>query len=147
MGLVRLIYVSNMTDACDTEALQEILRVSRLNNPSKGITGVLCYDPAFFLQCLEGPRENVNELYSAIAADPRHKNVTLLEYVDTEERLFGDWFMAFLSTDILDKKLLSKYTSTGKFTPYSLDGEQARNFLIEIVENKKAHLEEQKLRP
>lgn len=144
MQQVRLIYVSVMTEECDTLALQEILGVSRINNAQKNITGVLCYDPAFFLQCLEGPREAVNELYSHIASDSRHKNVTLLEYADVEERLFGDWTMAFLSTTTMDRKTLDKYSVKGKFNPYALNAEQARNFLMEVVEEHHHHLAEQR---
>jgi hypothetical protein len=144
MHKVRLIYVSVMTDVCDTEALQQILSVSRKNNTGKGITGVLCYGPAFFLQCIEGPRDHVNEVYSNIASDPRHKNVTLLEYADVEESTFGDWSMAFLSMDVLDKEILKKYSITGKFNPYALNAEQIRNFLIEVVEHKRAYLATQR---
>lgn len=143
MQMVRLIYVSIMTDACDTVALQNILAVSRKNNAQKDISGVLCYDPSFFMQCLEGPRDAVNEIYSNIAADNRHKNLMLLEYSDIEERLFGDWTMAFLSADILDKETLEKYSHKSKFNPYMLNAEQARSFLVEVVEQKRHFLAKQ----
>jgi len=55
MNQVRLTYVSRMTESCDMEAVEEILRVSRPQNAARGITGMLCYDPQYFLQCLEGP--------------------------------------------------------------------------------------------
>ena len=67
MKKVRLIYVSRMTEACDTKALQDILDASQKNNAERGICGVLCYDPLFFMQCLEGERDAVNEIYARIA--------------------------------------------------------------------------------
>ena len=88
--LVRLIYVSVMTEACDTEALENILSVSRINNEKNNITGMLCYDPTYFLQALEGPREAINHLYTNISRDMRHQYLTLLEYTDIEQRTFGD---------------------------------------------------------
>lgn len=134
MYMVRLTYVSSMTEACDTEALQAILLSSQKNNAELGISGVLCYDPTFFMQCLEGPRDAVNEIYSRITKDERHKNITLLEYEETEKRLFENWTMGFLRPDILDKKTLEKYSATGKINPFALSAEQTRNFLLDMVE-------------
>ena len=132
--LVRLIYVSVMTEACDTEALEGILRVSRTNNELNGITGMLCYDPTYFLQSLEGPREAINQLYTNISRDKRHQYLTLLEYADIEERAFGEWSMGFLSGSAVDKALLDKYTfGSGKFNPFILNGKQVRNFLLDVV--------------
>lgn len=132
--LVRLIYVSIMTVACDTEALENILKVSRINNKKRNITGFLCYDPAFFMQCIEGPREAINGLYTDISRDKRHTNLTLLEYVDVDKRLFGDWEMGFIPTNNIDKVVLEKYaTSGGRFNPFTLNGEKAREFLLDVV--------------
>ncbi len=144
MQMVRLIYVSIMTDKCDTEALETILRASRENNSKKGITGILCYDPAFFLQCLEGSREMVNELYATIAADERHKNVTILEYADVEERLFGNWCMAFISASTIKKEILDSFSKgKGNFNPFALNGSEAQQFLVRIADKKSGCLASQ----
>lgn len=143
MPLVRLIYVSRMTQECDTDALRQILDVSRKKNAAKDITGVLCYDPMFFMQCLEGPSEAVNELYTDIARDARHTQVTLLEYCDTDRRDFADWSMAFLLTGDLDPATLRKYSDRGKFNPFALTSQQARSFLVEIVTQKRERLADQ----
>lgn len=137
MTLVRLVYVSRMTEACDTQALKAILDTSRANNREKEITGVLCYDPAFFMQCLEGPRELVNALYASILRDARHKDVTLLEYSDITERSFGKWSMAFLPATHVEASVITKYAPNGKLNPYALNGHQARGFLLDMVEGRK----------
>ncbi len=134
MQKVRLIYVSTMTEECDTEALQDILYASQKNNKKRGISGLLCYDPAYFVQVLEGPRDAVNEIYARIAADTRHKNLTLLEYVEIEGRLFGNWTMSFLRPDILDPETRKKFSSMGKINPFLLSADQAREFLLALVE-------------
>ncbi|HOC67349.1 MAG TPA: BLUF domain-containing protein [Candidatus Hydrogenedentes bacterium] len=134
MQKVRLIYVSVMTEECDTEALQDILCTSQKNNQECGISGVLCYDPAFFMQVLEGPRDTVNEVYARIAADTRHKSLTLLEYTEIEKPLFGDWTMAFLRPDILDEETRGKFSHQGKLNPFLLNADQARDFLLALVE-------------
>jgi len=139
--LVRLIYVSVMTEDCDTEGLEGILKVSRANNAKNGITGVLCYDPTFFLQCLEGPREAINQLYTNISRDKRHQYLTLLEYADIERRLFGDWTMGFLPGNMLEKDFLEKYAPNGgKFNPFILNGIQVRNFLLDVVKLNRKHM-------
>ena len=133
MNLVRMIYVSRMTEDCDLEAIQAILATARTNNKARNITGVLCYDPAFFLQCLEGPRPAINELYRNIVRDRRHHEVQLLEYCETENRLFADWAMGFLAACDVNKTLLARFTGSGKFDPYHLSADQARDFLVEMV--------------
>lgn len=140
MRLVRLIYVSRMTERCDIEAMQQILAVSRLKNKEKDITGILCYDPSYFLQCLEGPRDAVNELYSGILRDPRHENVVLLEYCEPGERQFPEWSMAFLSTADMNPGMLKKYAGVEKFDPYELGSKDACNFLVHITEQARDYL-------
>ncbi len=138
--MVRLIYVSRMTEECDTAALQEILKVSREKNETKDITGVLCYDPLFFMQCLEGPRAAVNDLYAAIQKDKRHTDVTLLEYSDIQAREFADWSMAFLISSDLDEQVVLKFAWRGRLDPYRLSASQARDFLVEIVQKHRGKL-------
>ena len=132
MQLIRLVYVSRMTEECDMEALQNILEVSRQNNPAIGVTGLLCYDPAFFLQCLEGPRDTVNDLYAKIVADDRHTNVTLLDCTDIDERFFGNWAMGLLKTSDVDKDTIVKFTGSERFDPYGLKGETVLDFLVAV---------------
>jgi hypothetical protein len=133
MDLVRLIYVSLMTEECDTNALQRILEVSRANNTARKVSGILCYDPAYFLQCLEGPRESVNALFADIIRDARHKRVTLLEYVNIEERGFGAWSMAFVHTGSIDRQVIVKYTDGSRFDPFMLSSARAHAFLAEVA--------------
>ena len=61
------------------QAIEAILAQSRQHNPVSGITGILCYGDGIFLQCIEGGRMQVSELFGSIQRDPRHKDVALLE--------------------------------------------------------------------
>jgi len=143
MQMVRLIYVSRMTEECDMEALQQILQVSRKKNRAKNITGILCYDPAFFMQCLEGPREAVNELYAEILRDPRHRDVVLLEYCEDQERKFANWSMALITTAKISPETLEKYTGSAKFDPYSLHAADACRFLVRLATQEREQLADQ----
>lgn len=143
MFLVRLIYVSRMTEECDMAAIQEILKVARNRNPANKVTGMLCYDPLFFMQCLEGPNDAVNHLFADIARDGRHTDVTLLEYQKIETRTFADWSMAFVRASDLDANMLRKYGGRGKFDPFALNPAQARELLMEIAKQKREQLRDQ----
>ncbi len=144
MDLVRLIYVSVMTEECDTSALQRILEVSHAKNTARKISGMLCYDPSYFLQCLEGPPEAVNALFADIIRDERHKRVTLLEYVNIAEREFGAWSMAFVHTSNIEKQLLEKYTDGHRFDPFALSSGQAHDFLAEVAHHGSRQLARQR---
>jgi len=140
MVLVRLICVSKMTEACDLAAIENILKVSRRKNAARRITGMLCYDPMFFMQCLEGPKKAVNDLFGDLARDNRHSRVTILEYQDIETRSFSEWSMAFVQASELDAKMLRKYGSRGKLDPFELSTKQARNLVVDIVKLKRKQI-------
>lgn len=144
MSLVRLIYASRFSAGVGPNDVQDILSISRKNNKEKGITGVLCYDPNFFLQCLEGDRKEVNDLYVDIAQDQRHKDLVLLEYSDITQHLFENWSMAYVRIDELTEPIINKYGFDSKFDPYRLNGPKTLDFIKEIAEERKAFLEKEK---
>ncbi len=74
--------------------IAEILEVSRRNNESRGITGMLLYRDGRFLQVLEGDKAPVLDLVKTIRRDPRQKAFTVL-YESEWPRLFAGWFMDF----------------------------------------------------
>ena len=98
--LVRLIYRSRSLVAFigedAAESLEALLEVSRDNNRLAGITGVLLYNGAFFLQAIEGKSQQVEALYEAIACDQRHEDIELIEFSAVDERRYPEWSMAFI---------------------------------------------------
>lgn len=141
MTMVRLIYASRLARGVGADDLQHILDSSRKNNEENGITGALCYDPRAFLQCLEGPRDHINALYTAIVRDDRHRDVTLIEYADIHQREFETWSMAFVRTDELDRQLLIKYSSSREFDPFEMSALQAGAFIADLASERQSFLE------
>lgn len=141
---VRLIYASRMTRECGPKDLQALLEVSRRNNEEMGVTGALCYSPKGFLQCLEGPADAVNEIYRRIIQDPRNENVTLIEYQSVDERQFGDWSMAYVRADEVDKAILFKHGYDDRFDPYAGTAGQALGLLQDIARERAEFLARQK---
>lgn len=134
MNIVRLTYASRLKKPLGHAALEKIMAVSCRNNQKLGVTGALCSSPRGFLQIIEGPAGAVNDLYNRIVRDPRHTQVTLLEYVKVPFREFEDWSMAYTRTDEIAKALLHKYSTHHIFDPFTMGPAQARVFLLAITE-------------
>jgi hypothetical protein len=126
-------YASRAVPALDQEELVTILRQSKANNPSTGVTGVLCYSGGIFLQVLEGGRSAVNKLYNRIGADPRHTDVELLLYEEIGERRFASWSMGQVNMSRLNPSLLLKYSAAASLDPFSVSGKVSLALFEELV--------------
>ena len=92
--LKQVIYVSEKTDT-SSDSLTDIYDISQKNNSESGISGCLLIGSNSYLQLLEGPDSAVENLYSKIKMDSRHKKVKKLFEQHIEEKLFSSWSMKF----------------------------------------------------
>lgn len=90
-----LAYVSRQSHILSEEDISALLQKCRSNNSQKDITGMLIYFDGTFVQFLEGPEYNINELFAKISKDKRHQDVILLLDGKSEKREFSDWTMAY----------------------------------------------------
>ncbi len=97
--MVVLSYISMAIPDLNDDALLEVLNVSRDKNKHLEITGMLLYASNCFVQVLEGPKDNIDQLYETIVADSRHYNVILTLYETIPERSFPNWQMGFSTED------------------------------------------------
>lgn len=65
-----------------------ILKTALSFNKVNQITGVLCQGTGFFIQMLEGDRSIINQLYSRIIRDSRHKDVEIVSFEEITDRKF-----------------------------------------------------------
>jgi len=79
--------------------IADILAASRRNNARNGVSGALIFSDGCFAQVLEGPRDEVEQVFETVQCDPRHSDVTVLHLHAIERRSFGDWSMAFGGID------------------------------------------------
>ncbi|OEF07304.1 BLUF domain-containing protein [Vibrio genomosp. F10] len=135
MILCRLIYVSTIPDHCDSADMDNILNTSRRNNQSSHLSGLLSFNKKYFLQCLEGSREEVNKTYRRIQKDNRHSNVTIIYYKEVNCREFGDWSMGHVPPSYLSALLTLQFSSTDEFNPYQMSGESAYLLLLELKQD------------
>lgn len=131
--LVRLMYASRAAAAIDADEMQALVRHCKAANPKHGITGVLCLSGGIFMQVLEGGRPAVNHLYNRIVADPRHTEVTLLDYREICERRFAGWAMGQVNLSRLNPAMLLKYSETPALDPYAMSGQMSMSLFEELV--------------
>ena len=92
--LKQVIYVSEKTDT-SSNSLTDIYDISQKNNLESKISGCLLIGSNSYLQLLEGPDSAVENLYSKIKMDSRHKKVKKLFEQHIEEKSFSSWSMKF----------------------------------------------------
>lgn len=103
MSISRLLYVSRCAidaqDANRLETLRALADRSAQRNAAAQITGCLLHIGDNFIQVLEGPSHAVERTFEVICCDFRHEEVKLIDLVPVKERMFGEWNMAFLSSE------------------------------------------------
>lgn len=133
--LVRLLYASRATQSIDDALVASILKHSEPHNQEHGITGLLCtYSPGnVFLQVIEGSRTEVNSLYNAIVADPRHQDVTILEYAEVSERRFASWRMGCVNLNRINTGVILRFSERPILDPFAMSGQACLALLEELL--------------
>lgn len=93
--LHQIIYISTANDELTEEALLELLSASQKRNAQRQITGLLLHSDGNIIQVIEGPEEATRALYRKIAADPRHRGITVMSSRSIEHRDFPEFKMGF----------------------------------------------------
>lgn len=135
MFLVRLIYTSKTSSHFGPEDIENILEKARSNNLKNNVTGLLCFNNKYFLQCLEGSREKVNNTYHQILNDKRHSDIIMLNYSEIAEREFEQWSMGYMPQTSLTDAINLKYSGTPNFDPYEMSGESTHKLMLALKQN------------
>lgn len=131
--LVRCLYASRAVEPLPSNALDRIIEKSRLNNPPRGITGLLCYSNGYFVQVLEGGREPVSGLLGTLYTDNRHTALQLLLFEEISERYFGNWTMGKVQIDAVNGGALLKYSEKAELDPISGPARKTMALLVELA--------------
>jgi hypothetical protein len=124
-----LIYISTKNMLPDGEIFR-IQEQAQRNNARDDLTGVLLFNRSYFLQCLEGEREQVSRVFVAIAADQRHRQATILHAADIAERGYPDWSMGLLdSASPSVRAALEDIVPGGELRPANLSSDSAMRIL------------------
>jgi hypothetical protein len=97
--LKTLIYTSRAQTNIQSSEVADIIAASRINNPLDGITGLLIFNGAGFLQIIEGSEAAVDDLTERLRRDPRHSDMRIHQDLLIAERIFPGWSMAYLKLE------------------------------------------------
>nr|WP_256474340.1 BLUF domain-containing protein [Lutimaribacter sp. EGI FJ00013] len=116
------------------DQVDEILKVSRINNDRDAVTGALIYDNTTFLQWLEGGEEEIRQAFGRISRDPRHTEIKLMTVRKLEDRWFPDWSMkaAVTQDQVLRGFQLVPHLSLSRFEPYGWSDEDITSFMTAL---------------
>ena len=99
-NLDSLVYVSSAVRLLSHEEIDYLLRRARERNKEYDVTGILLYIGGNFMQYLEGPGDNLDVIYKIVQEDELHSGIILVSREAIEHRQFGDWAMAYQTSDV-----------------------------------------------
>jgi hypothetical protein len=109
--LQQLAYLSAATMEPSKADLQAILELAVKQNQASNISGFLMYAEQCFFQVIEGPKLEIDALYSNLLSDTRHHCVTRILYNEVDHRRFSNWSMAFIQYDKADDVSIKGYST------------------------------------
>lgn len=130
--MYRLIYCSKPTETVTPAYIEKILVTAQEKNKKNGLTGILFYNPKYFIQALEGSREAVNETIFRISKDPRHEALEVILAQEVDSRIFYKWSMGISSQRGDNKTVFERYIESGEFNPYQLSQTGVEKFLKDL---------------
>lgn len=120
----KIIYASKAVGNWESNELHELGRAACISNIKRDITGVLFFSHGRFIQLLEGPNEQLDQLFTDIQVDSRHTEINVLTHTIGVKRSCPQWAMAFMNLDEvpdLDTEEIHKQLFTTGNTDKTLD--------------------------
>ena len=94
--IFHLVYVSEKSQHFRHEDVDNIIASSQKNNGNAKVTGLLINNGEYFIQLLEGKKDDVMKTFNRICADHRHFRVKILYSASSSSRLFPEWAMGLV---------------------------------------------------
>lgn len=93
MDLQSLTYISQVADDVTLADVDAIHKAALTYNPLDGITGLLLYNGASFLQMVEGAESAIDDLLVRLEKDSRHHSIEIRDRRAITQRFFPHWSM------------------------------------------------------
>jgi len=133
--LTTIIYRSHLCEGVPVKALEEMVAAAYSNNTESNVTGILLFNGTHFFQLLEGPADNVTDIYQQICRDPRHHNVVELMCDHGPTRRFGNLGMELFDLRHYDREEVLQQVLNKGTTKYQLAyNDRALQFFRTFVE-------------
>lgn len=117
-----LIYSSIRNEICTDDDIKRILTNIENNNHAKNLTGVLVHSDKYFVQFLEGDKDQLASLFENIKKDPRH-SVIALNKGSIEKRMFPSFYTGYKNISQREIDFLTdSIDNESTFLDYILEG-------------------------
>ncbi|WP_394389125.1 BLUF domain-containing protein [Shewanella woodyi] len=93
MSIVQLIYASSVSEGLSVMEIKVLVEKAQISNKALSVTGFLCANSQYFLQCIEGEEVVIDALFQKISKDSRHHSITILKKRKVESQQFRAWSM------------------------------------------------------
>jgi hypothetical protein len=109
-AVYHIIYASSAVVRLSQNQLLDLLKISRVNNEARSLSGMLLYRDGLYLQLLEGSRDEITKLLIKLRKDPRHTDIRVLRQGELRKRLFPEWSMAYKNLVGLKSSVVPGYS-------------------------------------
>lgn len=113
MALLALAYASQAIEGLPDGKIDQLTRDASSFNAMAGVTGLLVFDGARFLQYVEGPEDGIEAVYSRIRFAKSHSDLVELARGRVSKRRFPYWSMRWIPVEeaALREAMFSDWTS------------------------------------
>lgn len=102
MPLQALAFTSRVADGISFDQVDDFVRDGASHNQLYGVTSILLYDGARFLQYIEGPEDGVSLVYSRVLNATSHRDLVELGKGSRPCRMFPYWPMRLIPVEAAD---------------------------------------------
>lgn len=129
MPLRAIVYTSQIAAHVDESKRTQIVVDAGRFNRLAGVTGVLLFDGARFLQYFEGPQDGVDAVYARVKSSRSHVELLELASGRIGQRLFPYWGMHMIPVEAMDTSRLVAASWTDFDTTAPSDGRSSSGIL------------------
>ncbi len=115
-------------------AVNELLSVARSRNQEMDISGALFFNAGRFVQVLEGDEAAVRTIFKSVEGDPRHDQVTILSFQESNVRRFKNWSMAFVGKTSAARHYYASFIAENHRDWESLSSNALCKLMLELIE-------------
>lgn len=134
--LTSIIYRSHAHSSISRTSIMKMIELANVHNIKSDVTGILIFNGIHFLQLLEGPQVQVNEIYSRICTDTRHYNIVELLNDVAPFRRFGNAGMELIDIDLhSNEDCLTAILNRGTTQHQLLYNDRALRFFRTFIES------------
>lgn len=136
MSLMRLVFYArnNNPQGEAAKLIRSLLNACSEYSPASGLTGGLVFNEKFFIEAIEGERDQVSRQLRLLYADGRMEDIIILGMAPIDQRLFEGWAVGYASRKLLEAEpLYMRYGATLEFDPTHMSVEGICRFILEFT--------------